>query len=187
MSSAKDNFQITIIGFAALIVVAAILWFGIGRPDPAPTTVPSTWIDAPDTQAEGLAVHVSGAVLSPGLAVLPAGARVADAIEAAGGAASDADLSLTNLAAPLHDGDHIVVASFDSTRTLAGSGTEGLDLNTATTAELETLPGVGPVLAARIVAFREEWGRFDQIEDLLDVPGIGEAKLSQMRDAIAAP
>lgn len=91
-----------------------------------------------------------------------------------------------NLAAPLRDGDHIVVPAIGEV--VAGTApTGGVDINSASATELEALSGVGPVLAERIVAFREEHGRFASPEDLLDVPGIGEAKLSQLREGITSP
>jgi competence protein ComEA len=103
----------------------------------------------------------------------------------AGGVTSDADLTAFNLAASVRDGDHVVVPRLGETSPSPSGG--GIDLNRASASELESLPGVGPVLAGRIVTFRDEHGRFSEVEDLLDVPGIGEAKLDQMRGAIAAP
>jgi competence protein ComEA len=149
---------------------------------------PPPLVDAGPTIVESdmVAVHVSGAVVRPGLVMVPGGARVADAVAAAGGATADADLARTNLAAPVRDGEHVVVAS-DWDDANVRTEPDGIDLNTASVGELEALPGVGPVLAERIVAFRNRHGPFATVEDLLDVPGIGEAKLTQMREAIAAP
>jgi competence protein ComEA len=133
-------------------------------------------------------VHVSGAVAEPGLVELDVGSRVADAVAAAGGTVREADLSQVNLAAPVRDGErvHIPTAARDGPLTpTAGDGR--IRINHAGQAELEAIPGVGPVLAERIVAFRDEHGPFEAPEDLLDVPGIGEAKLAAMRDAIAIP
>jgi competence protein ComEA len=168
-----------------VIALGAGAWYGSRGPSPVPgeptsgvsyTTIPVT-----------IVVHVSGAVLHPGLVVIAAEGRVADAIAGAGGADSDADLGALNLAAPLRDGDQVIVPFPGGSTPAMGAGSAGIDLNRATASELEELPGVGPVLAARIVAYRESNGPFDAVEDLLDVGGIGEAKLVGMRDTIVAP
>lgn len=156
-----------------------------------------------------LVVHVAGSVVSPGIVRIRPGSRVADAVEAAGGATPDADLRLVNLAATLEDGNMVVVPVQGDTAGGAGgspaaetgvagavagpgsgmagelsggAGTEGgtVNLNTAGEAELQTLPRIGPVLAARIVAWRTDHGRFARPEDLDAVPGIGEAMLSAL-------
>ena len=179
---ASTNLAVTVIGLALLVVVGGVAWFGLGS-DATPAVDPGSLV-SPDEPAV-IAVHVSGAVRMPGLVRLPAGSRVADAVAAAGGVLPDADLQTTNLAATLRDADHIVVAAVGD-----GVGapiSTGIDLNRSGASDLESLPGVGPVLAGRIVAYRELNGPFRTVEDLLDVPGIGEAKLAQMRDAIVAP
>ncbi|HVR32512.1 MAG TPA: ComEA family DNA-binding protein [Acidimicrobiia bacterium] len=135
-----------------------------------------------------LVVHVAGEVRRPGVVHLPIGSRVLDAIEAAGGATAAAVLSQVNLAAELVDGTQIVVPS----RLESGPATAVADdgmvaVNRATITELETLPGVGPVLAGRIVAHRDEHGPFERVEDLLDVSGIGEAILGRLRPLVRIP
>jgi competence protein ComEA len=135
-----------------------------------------------------LTVHVSGAVLEPGVVVVPAGSRVADALAAAGGARHDADLSSINLAATIGDGDLVTVPSIVTRGPVAQQpAVTGTDINRASASQLEELPGVGPVLAESIVEYRNENGPFAEVEDLLDVSGIGEAKLAGMRDDIVAP
>jgi len=133
---------------------------------------------------ETVVVHVSGAVRNPGLVSLPIPARIADAVEAAGGASDDANIGALNLAEPLREGEQIVVPAYGESPDPADGG---VDLNRATPTQLAELQGIGPVLAERIVAFREEHGPFDAIEDLLDVPGIGEAKLVLLRPGVSAP
>jgi len=182
MDRASTNLQITVIGTAILLVVGGLVWFGwpsTTAPLEAPTAV--TIIDS-----QRLTVHISGAVVNPGIVEVPGDARVAEAVAAAGGATAEADLGAMNLAAPLGDGDHIVVPAVGGVDAGIASSA-GININTASAAELEALQGVGPVLAARIVAFREEHGRFTAPEDLLDIPGIGEAKLSQIREGMASP
>ncbi|MDJ0961837.1 MAG: ComEA family DNA-binding protein [Acidimicrobiia bacterium] len=177
-------------GISAVIAIVVLggLWFGGG---PAATAAPERggmFGSMASTAGTEITVHVSGAVVRPGLVVVPAGARVADVVSAAGGALRNADLARLNLAATVRDAEHIHVPGAVADRPANGSEADpGVDLNRADASELETLPGVGPVLAQRIVAHREANGPFATIEDLLDVPGIGEAKLSQLREAVKPP
>jgi competence protein ComEA len=138
--------------------------------------------------AEEITVHVAGAVIRPGLVQLPADGRVADAIAAAGGIAGGGDASSVNLAARLVDGSQVVVPAEGGPPGSVGGVGDGLvHVNHADASQLEALPGVGPVLAERIVAHREASGPFAAVEDLLGVPGIGEAKLASLRDLVALP
>jgi competence protein ComEA len=181
MASRATNLSLTSIGIAALILGGSVMWFGLGATDvPADfTPIPE---DAPDVPVERITVHISGAVVHPGVVTADVNARVATIVGLAGGATSDAHLSHVNLAATVRDGDHIVIPSTNDSGSAPSQ--DRFDLNTATASDLETLPGVGPVLAARIVAFREDNGPFETIEDLLDVPGIGESKLAAIRSAL---
>ena len=153
------------------------------------------------TASTEVVVHVAGAVVSPGVRRLPPGSRVTDALDAAGGALPDADLPRVNLAAPLVDGQQVYVPRpGEEVPAAAGSGLPGggggagnggvvpgtpVDLNTATPEQLDTLPGVGPATAAAIIAHREQHGPFTSVDQLLDVRGIGEAKLEQLRDLVS--
>jgi competence protein ComEA len=150
-----------------------------------------------DSGSEGpVIVHVAGAVRRPGVVSLPAGSRVVDAIDAAGGSASDADLDRLNLASVLADGQRIFVARVGDPPTagvIAGTATPGvdpsnggglIDLNLATVADLETLPGIGPTLAAAIIAERDRRGGFTSVDDLRSVRGIGESRFAQIRDLV---
>ncbi|MCY3538885.1 MAG: ComEA family DNA-binding protein [bacterium] len=157
-------------------VVAPALPVVIPNPDPIPSVAP---------EPAGLTVHVSGAVVSPGLVVLPEGSRVADAIAEAGGARAGSGLHLVNLARPVTDGMQLIVP-WNGENPTVGSQTEAsgypIDLNQADRQTLTRIPGVGEVLAERILTYREKHGPFRSMEDLLDVSGIGEAKLAGMRD-----
>lgn len=151
-----------------------------------------------------LVVHAAGAVAVPGVHRVPAGSRVADLLAAAGGPAADADLDRVNLAAALVDGERVWFPRVgeEAPPAVAGSpagpagspGSPGgttaapgpVDVNTATVEELDALPGIGPAIAAAIVEHRERAGRFRTVDDLLDVPGIGDAKLAQLRDLVVA-
>jgi competence protein ComEA len=139
-------------------------------------------------------VHVAGQVAQPGIVRLAPGSRVVDAVEAAGGALAEADLAAVNLARPVVDGEQVYVPrpgeaapAASGAATAAGPADGGggpVDLNAADTAALDTLPGVGPVLAERIVAWRTEHGRFTTVDELGEVSGIGEKLLGQLRDRV---
>jgi competence protein ComEA len=130
-----------------------------------------------------LVVSVVGLVAEPGLVTLSSGARVADAVEAAGGLLPEADPASVNLAAPVADGQQVAVgvppAAGAGTLAAAPAPAGGgpVNLNTADVGRLDALPGIGPVLAQRIVDHREQHGPFGSVEDLQDVPGIGPAIL----------
>ena len=139
-----------------------------------------------------LTVHVVGAVRRPGLYRFDEGSRVADAVERAGGAARKADLSAINLAAPLADGLQVVVPRRMPVAGGAGAAASTapvpsgpLRLNTATAEQLDELPGVGPVMAQKIIDYREQNGAFTSVDELDAVPGIGPARLETLRDLVA--
>jgi len=133
-------------------------------------------------------VHVAGWVLQPGVVTVGEGAIMADAIEAAGGLRPGARPDMINLAATIQPGEQVVIPGPEPGSGKAAVAEGGLlSLNLADVADFETLPGVGPVLAERIVAFRDENGPFGQVEDLLQVAGIGEAKLASLRDLVTVP
>jgi competence protein ComEA len=134
-------------------------------------------------------VHVVGAVRRPGLYRLRQGSRIADAVTRAGGATSKAELAGVNLAAPLADGEQVVVPqrgpSAGSVSTGdASSGSGPVQLSTATLEELDELPGVGPVTAQKILDYRQEHGAFASVDELDAVPGIGPARLEQLSELV---
>lgn len=170
------------------LAVTAGLWFGRGpsQPSPEPSSDLSEAAVLPDDRP--ITVHVSGAVAEPGLVSVPREARVADAVAAAGGALASARLDHLNLAASVRDGEQIVVPAAGNEQGAAGVVDDTrVRVNEASATGLEALPGVGPVLAARIAAYRDAHGPFATIEDLLDVPGIGEGKLAAIRDVAVVP
>ncbi|MFD4991566.1 ComEA family DNA-binding protein [Cellulosimicrobium cellulans] len=148
--------------------------------------------DAGGVPSGGVVVHVVGQVAAPGLVTVAADARVADALEAAGGATAEADLAALNLARTVADGEQIVVPRPGEAVPAAGSAPPGagttaggaVDLNAADAAALDALPGIGPVLAERIVAWREENGPFTAVDELGEVSGIGPAVLADVRDLV---
>ena len=138
--------------------------------------------DRPTSQ---VTVHVVGAVVKPGVVILDAPSRVQDALEAAGGALPEAELSGVNLARELFDGEQIVVPAQGEDREITGGLSGGLvSLSRASSAELQELPRVGPHTAERIIDWRETHGPFRSVEDLLAVSGIGPATLEGLRDLV---
>jgi competence protein ComEA len=187
------------IAVVALVAIAAgvALWRA-GRPDSAPAAgavaAAEPVVPTSATSVASVTVHVVGAVLAPGVVRLAAGARVLDAVDAAGGASDDADVQRLNLAALVADGQRIAVPRLgepDPPPPIGGAENAGtgaaagpLDLNTATPAQLEALPGIGPALAQAIVGERERSGGFRKVDDLQRVRGIGEARLAQLRELV---
>jgi competence protein ComEA len=187
---------------AVLAAVALIGWTWLDRPSVEP--VPA--VPAPSESAEpsgesaapsvgevadtstALVVSVVGLVARPGLVTLPPGSRVADAVEAAGGLLPEADPATVNLAALVADGQQIAVGVPGAQAPAVSGGTApagGLvDLNTAGVTELDALPGIGPVLAQRIVDHRAEQGPFRSVDELQDVPGIGPAIFGELMDLV---
>jgi competence protein ComEA len=153
---------------------------GSGSPTRGPGAVAT-----PSVSAAGLVVDVAGRVRHPGLVHLPAGARVADALVAAGGVLPGVDLTTVNLARALGDGEQVVVGAPGAApvggAASSGSGPDALvDLNSATLDQLDSLPGVGPVLAQRILDWRSAHGRFSSVDELGEVGGIGAKKLADI-------
>jgi competence protein ComEA len=185
---------------AGLIVVLAAVLGGAGlwyaRSLPKPVTIAESGpgaaqqVSSSPSPAAILIVDVAGAVRQPGVYEFAEGDRVIDAIERAGGSVPKADLSLLNLAAPLVDGTQILVPKAGAVLPGApggppGTSTSGLiNINTASATELETLSGIGEVLAATIIEYRTQNGPFVSVEDLLDVSGIGPATLDEIRDQV---
>lgn len=174
---------------AGLLVGAGAGALSTRPPTAGPAPIATQWPDPAQVgEPARFVVHVSGWVVAPGLVEVAEGALLVDAIAAAGGAREGARLDLVNLAGLLSPGDRVDIPGPGAPEGPAGS-TEAagglVPLNRADASTLESLPGVGPVLAQRIVAHREAHGPFQVVEDLLDVPGIGEAKLAAIRDLVS--
>ncbi len=169
---------------AALVLLAVagrtLAGAGAARERPAERLVAEAPAAAPK-----LVVHVAGAVRRPGLYRLAEGKRVADAVARAGGATAPADTAAINLAAPLADGMQVVVP-----RRVPGAPGKAVggrvSLSSATAAELDALPGIGPVTAQKILDYRAEHGGFRSVDDLDAIPGIGPARVEQLRE-VASP
>jgi competence protein ComEA len=197
----------TVRGVAATSLVVSIVLgaavFAARRPSPAAivieamTPLPSS-TKAPTVTGEPVKVYVVGAVVRPGVYALPWDSRVEQAIASAGGATSDADLVRVNLAQPVHDGQQVYVPceaeeatpalptpvpSMPSAGAPSSSG-QKININTASVAELETLSGIGPVLAQRIVDYRQANGAFQKPEDLKKVKGIGDSIFERIQGMV---
>jgi competence protein ComEA len=139
-----------------------------------------------------IVVDVAGAVARPGVYRLPRGSRVVDAVQRAGGLTRKAERTAVNLAAPVADGQQVLVAARGSPAAAASGGGSAaaaagpVSLSSATAEQLDTLPGIGPVTAQKIIAYREQHGPFTSVEALDAIPGIGPARLAEL-DGLVAP
>ena len=205
--------QRIVAGCCTAVLLGGIAWFVL-KPSPVPidayvprvTTVSAT--STPMSPAI-ITVHVAGAVITPGVYRLPSSARVVDAVASAGGALRSADLESINLAQTITDTEQIYIPikkvsrprvttaprlrpqrTSPTTIPITSDGSAGsqptrlINLNTASASELDSLTGVGPSTAKAIIAYRIKKGSFSKVEDLLNVPGIGPAKLAAMRDQV---
>ncbi len=181
--------SIYLAGLLTGLLASGLLYLMVSKPRGEPVRL------LPPPTLRPVSVHVVGAVQVPGVYQLPRGSIVQDALAAAGGPAAEADLAAINLAAGLSDSQQVYVPSVGETpppvqrqgSSSLAAGDTLLNLNTATAPELERLPGIGPSLAQAIIEYREGNGPFQRPQDLLEVPGIGPAKLAQIEDLITAP
>ena len=197
MSGATESAQILVtpppqairpifkIVIAAIAITAGLVWLNrpvsVAVPETASPGIPiSSSGNVPTSSADfdQIVVDVKGDVLTPGLVTLPAGSRVADAIAAAGGVIPSANVTSLNLAERLSDGQMIFIGN---TQSLELSSDSRININLATETELDSLPGVGPVMAGRIIAWRESNQRFHSIEELQEVPGIGPKVFANLK------
>ena len=168
---------------------------GLGLPAVTAPAAPSAGGSTSAAASAGVVVDVAGKVRRPGIVRLAAGARVVDALAAAGGTLPGVDLTPLNLARRLVDGEQVLVGVAPASAAAPGGGAAGtagvaagaggqLDLNAATVEQLEALPGVGPVLAQRIADWRTEHGRFSTVDELREVSGIGAKKFADLKDRV---
>ncbi len=179
----------TLLAAGLAVAVASVLAVHALHRGHAHVAIPAlrTAVHARATAVAQIVVDVAGAVRRPGLYHLATGTRIADAVAAAGGATAKADVTLVNLAAPLADGEQVLVPA----RGAAGSAAAGtpspttpLDLNTASAEQLDALPGVGPATAQKIIDYRQAHGPFRSVDELEAVPGIGPSKLAQLKGLV---
>lgn len=182
-----EHRRLLVVGVAAAVAVVLFLGLLQHAGTPARPIPPLRTSHARARVAAQLVVDVAGAVRRPGLYHLASGTRIADAVAAAGGATAKADITLVNLAAPLADGEQVLVPARGAATASASQGpspTAPLDLNTASVEQLDALPGVGPATAQKIVDYRQAHGPFRSVDELEAVPGIGPAKLAQLKGLV---
>ena len=182
-------------GSLALSLLAGRFVLGAGTTTVAPLPPPPPQgAGVTGLPAARVVVDVVGAVRRPGLYRLEQGTRIADAVARAGGATGKADLSMVNLAAPLADGEQVVVPKRGAAGAAAGAGAAGagaaattgpVHLSTATLEQLDSLPGIGPVTAQKILDYRTKHGAFTSVDELDAVPGIGPSRMDQLQDLVA--
>ncbi|MFP7833055.1 ComEA family DNA-binding protein [Marisediminicola sp. LYQ134] len=213
VAAPRSRVRTTVGAVLVLVLVAAVtavIVFSLGHRGSTtviePGQAPSDAVDADgspsgdttgsDGTPSALFVHILGAVSDPGLYELPSGARAVDVVAAAGGFTDDADRAGVNLARLVSDGEQIVIPAVGDAPPVAGPGGSPpagigsgggdalVNLNTADAAALDTLPGVGPATAASILEWRETNGRFESVEDLLSVSGIGEKTFADLEPLV---
>lgn len=180
--------------FASLVVGACVAVVAARGAPPQPELLLPRATPSSEASPTELYVHAAGALARPGLYRVEAGSRVADLLDAAGGPTPDADVDRLNLASRLDDGQRVYVPRLGETAEAESEGGGGdpvagqtsgpLDLNAATQAQLEELPGVGPSTARAIIEYRKRNGRFRAVEELLEVRGIGPAKFSEIEPLV---
>jgi competence protein ComEA len=189
----RRRLLLAVAGSLALILLAGRFVLGAGTTTVAPLPPPPAGnAGVTGLEAARVVVDVVGAVRRPGLYRLEQGSRIADAVARAGGATGKADLAMVNLAAPLADGEQVVVpkrgapgAAGVGAGAAAGASTGPVHLSTATLDQLDSLPGIGPVTAQKILDYRAKHGAFSSVDELDAVPGIGPSRMDQLRDLVA--
>lgn len=169
-----------------LLLAAALLAAGISALAPWEKEEEPLVIEARTEASEAApaVVYISGAVRRPGVYDLPQGSRVYEAVKAAGDVLPYADMEAVNLAAPVEDGEKIHIPVHPEQTAQVPEGAHLVNINYASQAELETLPGIGEVTAAKILQYRREHGLFEKKEELMEVPSIGEGKYSKLEHRI---
>ena len=187
MSDVLEKYRVHVVAalFLLLLVAAGIIFLRRPVPEPIEIVEPPP---SPEPTPAQVAVYVTGAVANPGVYYLPEDSRVEEALQAAGGPTTEADLNRVNLAQRVHDEEQIYVPEVgeENPPVPSDSTSEGglININTASAGELETLPGIGPTLSQCIIDHREAHGPFATVEGIMDVRGIGEGLFNDIEDLI---
>lgn len=190
MESWVERYRLAIVAILALVMIGGVAAFLVRRPETRPIVI-VTPTRAPKATAQPLKVYVTGEVASPGVYSLMEGDRVEDALRAAGGATVDADLVRVNLAVRVRDQEQINVprkadGREPSVNVSAPASPSRININLATATELDSLPGIGAVTAQRILAYRQQNGAFNQIEELKDAKLVNSSTFEKIKDLITA-
>ncbi len=178
-----------ILGVLVLLLIVGGVWRAVDSLTPGPeiTLNDSDQVQGPsvEEEAEMISVHLVGAVENPGVYEMPAGSRVYELLEMAGGFMDEADREILNQARPIYDGEQVHVPQVgEEQKSSASGGTTLININQASASELTALPGIGDVRAGQIVDHRESQGLFTAIDEIMDVSGIGEATFNNFADMI---
>ena len=200
MNNINKNYIVIAVVAVIICIVILIYIFSLNQTDYnnyEDLEITSTEEENKEETEEKIKVHIAGSVVSEGIVELEEGARVADAIDKVGGTTPDANMNQVNLAYKLEDGQKIYIPNQNEEEYKITEGMEGIqtnedinknneliNINTATQTELELLPGIGPSTATKIIDYREENGEFETIDDIKNVPGIGEAKYETIKNSI---
>ena len=188
--------QKIIIGLIGIIIISIIIYYMTQKIGNDEIVIDNTESIEEEEIEEKIAIHMTGCVKNPGIIELKEGERIDDAIQLAGGLTEEADLTNVNLAYKVEDGQKIYIPSIhdieekeiiqENQEEIFGKENETgkVNINTAKQTELETLPGIGPTIALRIIEYRKENGEFTDIEELKEIEGIGEAKWEQIKDFV---
>ncbi len=189
MNEILERYRYGVFLVVALALIGAVGYGLANQPPPVTLAVlppPPTPLPTLTPSAAPVRVHVVGSVNAPGVYTLPPGSSVQDAIEAAGRVSNDADLERLNLAAVLQDQQQVIVPSKQAGAAPGALGGGLVNINTADSETLQTLSGIGPATAEKIIAYRDENGPFLAVGDIINVKGIGEATLEKLRPSITA-
>ena len=188
MNEALARYRYVLFSIIALALIGAVGYGLAHRPPPVAFTVLPplpTSLPTPLPTAAPVRFHILGPVDAPGVYTLPPGAQIQDAIEAAGGASADADLERLNLSAVVEDQQQIIVPRQGAGDAPGVGGGALININSADSETLQILPGIGPATADKIIAYREEYGPFATVDDIVNVSGIGPATLEKLRPLIS--
>ena len=205
MNKLKERKSIYIIVGIVLIIISVIICYVIEKNTDTNENTNNDFLEVQqennteDKNKREIIVHIIGEVKNPGIVEVAEGSRVKDVIEKAGGVTPQADLGRVNLAYVVQDEQKIVIPNIDekkddntfrfvdeSEEFIETESTSKININTATQSELEVLTGIGPSMASKIIDYRKQNGKFKTIDDIKNVPGIGDSKFQSIRDEICA-
>lgn len=192
MQNISTKMKITIVAISVIIIVTiGIYIFKQTQDNEINYYETEEYTKTEDSKKDQITIHIAGEVNNPGIVILDEGARIVDALEAAGGETPNADINKLNLAYVLEDGEKLYIpnkneeeAEYVTKGNENQTGTTKININTAQIEELSTLPGIGEATANKIIEYRKENGKFEKIEDIKNVPGIGDSKFQNIKEML---